>query len=72
VTRSVMEQRDDEAIHKVVMNDEEQHSIWPAEHQNPLGWHDVGMQGRREECLSYVNQHWTDIRPRGLRRGVDR
>ncbi|OZM71145.1 MbtH family protein [Amycolatopsis antarctica] len=52
---------------KVVLNDEEQYSIWPADRDNPLGWRDEGVSGTREECLEHVERVWTDLRPRSVR-----
>lgn len=52
---------------KVVINHEEQYSIWPADRDNPLGWRDAGKIGSKEECLAYVEQVWTDMRPLSLR-----
>jgi MbtH protein len=59
--------RQDQTIYKVVMNHEEQYSIWPADRENPLGWDDVGFQGTKEECLNYIEIIWTDMRPLSLR-----
>ncbi len=53
--------------YKVVVNDEEQYSIWPADRENACGWRDVGTSGSREECLAYIEATWTDMRPRSLR-----
>ena len=55
------------ATHKVVVNDEEQYSIWPLDRENALGWHDAGKEGTEEECLAYVEEVWTDMRPKSLR-----
>ncbi|HEV7369248.1 MbtH family protein [Arenibaculum sp.] len=52
---------------EVVVNDEEQYSIWPAGRSVPLGWRTVGMSGDRQACLDYIEAHWTDMRPRSLR-----
>jgi MbtH protein len=52
---------------KVVINDEEQYSIWPADRDNPPGWRDAGKAGSKEDCLAYVEQVWTDTRPLSLR-----
>jgi MbtH protein len=57
----------DQRRYRVVRNDEEQHSIWAAERELPSGWHDVGFEGTKEECLAHVNEVWTDMRPLGLR-----
>lgn len=54
-------------IYKVVINHEEQYSIWWTERENPLGWNDVGKSGTKEECLAYIEQVWTDMRPLSLR-----
>jgi MbtH protein len=51
----------------VVVNDEEQHSIWPTHRQVPSGWRDVGVHGSKEECLDHIERVWTDIRPRSAR-----
>ncbi len=59
---------DDAKIYKVVVNHEEQYSIWPAERDIPLGWRDAGMQGSKQECLAYIEEVWTDMRPMSLRR----
>ena len=52
---------------KVVVNHEEQYSIWPADRENAAGWKDAGVQGTREECLEHIGRVWTDMRPRSLR-----
>ena len=62
------EDMQDESIrYKVVVNHEEQYSIWPAQRENALGWRDVGKSGSREECLDYIQEIWTDLRPLSLR-----
>jgi len=58
----------DSARFRVLRNDEEQYSIWPSEKRNPLGWHDAGMEGSKEECLAHIAEVWNDITPRSLRR----
>lgn len=52
----------------VVINDEEQYSIWPVEREPPAGWHPDGFTGTEEECLAYIDETWTDMRPASLRR----
>lgn len=52
----------------VVRNDEEQYSIWPVDRALPLGWHAVGTQGNKADCLAYIETVWTDMRPLSLRR----
>jgi MbtH protein len=58
-------------IYKVVVNHEEQYSIWPADRENPLGWKDAGKTGTKEECLAYVKEVWTDMRPLSLRKKME-
>ena len=60
----------DDITYKVVLNDEEQYSIWPAERSNPPGWRDAGKSGSKSECLAYVSEVWTDMRPLTLRRAA--
>ena len=62
------EEREDNRTYRVVINHEEQYSIWPAERENALGWFDAGRQGTKEECLAYINDVWTDMRPLSMRR----
>lgn len=57
--------------YRVVINDEEQYSIWPARRENPPGWRDGGREGTREECLAYIDEVWTDMRPASLRRAME-
>ncbi len=59
---------DVEAVYMVVVNHEEQYSIWPADDNPPVGWADTGVRGRRAECLEHIGRTWTDMRPRSLRR----
>ena len=67
--------RDDESedttIYKVVVNHEDQYSIWPADRDNALGWKDAGKSGSKAECLAYIKDVWTDMRPRSLREKMD-
>ena len=58
----------DKTIYSVVINHEEQYSIWPANRENPPGWVSVGKSGSKEECLSYIKEVWTDMRPLSLRK----
>ena len=62
-----MDEREDTTIYKVVVNHEEQYSIWPADREPPLGWKEVGQQGPKTECLAYIKDVWTDMRPLSLR-----
>ena len=65
------EEREDNTIYKVVMNHEEQYSIWPADRENALGWNDAGKTGTKEECLAYIKEVWTDMRPLSLRKKME-
>jgi len=65
------EDQEDTTVYKVVVNDEEQYSIWPAARENPLGWRDAGMTGLKPECLAYIERVWTDMRPLSLRRKLE-
>jgi MbtH protein len=55
-------------MYKVVLNHEEQYSIWPLERENPPGWQDAGKQGNKSACLAYIKEVWIDMRPLSLRR----
>jgi MbtH protein len=66
------EQDDTATIYTVVMNGEEQYSIWLADRPPPAGWSEVGKKGTKSECLSYVNEVWTDMRPLSLRQRMAR
>ena len=56
-----------EPQYAVVLNDEEQYSIWPLGKPLPAGWHAEGKTGPKAVCLDYINQIWTDMRPKSLR-----
>jgi MbtH protein len=58
-------------IYKVVVNHEGQYSIWPVNRDNPLGWNDAGRVGTEEDCLAYIEEVWTDMRPISLRRQME-
>lgn len=57
---------DPDGTYLALMNDEGQYSLWPAFVEVPAGWTIVHPQDSREACLDYINQHWTDMRPRSL------
>ena len=57
-----------ENLYIVVINHDEQYSIWPVERAVPSGWQSVGQKGSKEACLAYINQVWTDMRPLSLRK----
>ena len=63
--------REDTSIYKVVVNHEEQYSIWPEYKENPRGWQDVGKAGPKAECLAYIKEVWTDMRPLSLRKKME-
>jgi MbtH protein len=65
------EEEQDDRIYKVVVNHEEQYSIWSADREPPAGWREVGKEGPKEECLTYINEVWTDMRPLSLRKQMD-
>jgi len=60
-----------EEIYTVVMNHEEQYSIWPDYKDIPAGWTAVGKVGPKQECLDYINEVWTDMRPLSLRKQME-
>lgn len=62
---------DDPQLYKVVVNAEEQYSIWFADRPAPAGWRDVGKSGMKAECLAYIGESWTDMRPLSLRRNTE-
>jgi MbtH protein len=64
-------EQEDTTTYKVVVNHEEQYSIWRAERPNPLGWRDAGKSGTKAECLAYIQEVWTDMRPLSLRQQMD-
>ncbi|GAA0495210.1 MbtH family protein [Streptomyces olivaceiscleroticus] len=59
---------DPDGTFSVLVNDEEQHSLWPAKLSVPAGWTVVHSEDSRQACLDYIEQHWTDLRPRSARR----
>lgn len=61
------EEKEDKTIYEVVLNHEEQYSIWPNYKDMPLGWATVGKSGLKQDCLDYIGQVWTDMRPLSLR-----
>jgi MbtH protein len=64
-------EEDDTTIYHVVVNHEEQYSIWPEYKAVPLGWRTVGKTGPKPECLDYIREVWTDMRPLSLRRQME-
>jgi MbtH protein len=66
-----MDESPKDVIYKVVVNHEEQYSIWPADRANPPGWTDAGKSGTREECLAHIDAVWKDMRPLSLRKRME-
>jgi MbtH protein len=56
--------------HRVLVNHEEQYSLWPAHLAVPAGWTDIGVEGTEAECCAWVDAHWTDMRPKSLREAL--
>ncbi len=65
------EDEEDDRIYTVVVNHEEQYSIWFADRELPAGWREVGKKGLKPECLEYINEVWTDMRPLSLRKQME-
>jgi MbtH protein len=62
---------EDKTIYRVVVNHEEQYSIWPESGELPIGWREAGKTGTKAECLAYIQEVWTDMRPLSLRRRME-
>jgi MbtH protein len=60
-------EEEDERVYRVLVNSEEQYALWFADHEIPKGWEGVGPTGKKEVCLSYIKEVWTDMRPKSLR-----
>jgi MbtH protein len=65
------EEGDDDRIYLVVVNHEEQYSIWVKDREIPRGWRAVGKEGKKGECLQYIEEVWTDMRPLSLRKKME-
>jgi MbtH protein len=65
------EDQEDTRTYRVVINHEEQYSIWFADKNIPAGWREVGKQGSKAECLAYIDEVWTDMRPLSLRKSME-
>lgn len=61
----------DDLTYTVVINDEEQYSIWAVGREVPAGWREVGKRGPKPECLAHIREVWTDMRPKSLRLQMD-
>ena len=66
-----MDEEEDNQVYEVVINHEEQYSIWLKEREVPKGWRTVGKSGLKAECLEYIKEVWTDMRPLSLRKKMD-
>jgi MbtH protein len=66
------DEQEDKTIYKVVVNHEEQYSIWPVDKENALGWTDEGKSGTMAECLAHIKEVWTDMRPLSLRKKMEK
>ncbi|MEW1656679.1 MULTISPECIES: MbtH family NRPS accessory protein [unclassified Streptomyces] len=62
---------EDTTVYQVVVNHEEQYSIWPADRELPAGWRAEGTQGEKAQCLAHIDEVWTDMRPLSLRRAME-
>jgi MbtH protein len=65
------DEEEDTTVYTVVVNHEEQYSIWPSHKPMPLGWRDAGKQGLKAECLEHIKEVWTDMRPLSLRKKME-
>lgn len=63
--------KEDSTIYKIVVNHEEQYSIWPDYKEIPRGWQHVGKTGPKADCLAYIKEVWTDMRPLSLRKKME-
>lgn len=61
------DESDDVTVFQAVINHEDQYSIWPVDQEVPNGWKPAGRTGTKEECLAWIDEVWTDMRPRSLR-----
>lgn len=66
-----MSQQNQTPMFKVVVNHEDQFSIWWNGRENPPGWRDVNKRGTKNECLAYIKERWTDMRPLSVRQSMD-
>lgn len=65
------DESEDTTIYEVVINYEEQYSIWPADREVPPGWRKAGKRGPKADCLAYIKEVWTDMRPLSLRKQME-
>lgn len=62
---------EDNRIYRAVVNHEEQYSIWLKDKELPAGWNEAGKTGSKQECLEYISEVWTDMRPLSLRQAME-
>jgi uncharacterized protein YbdZ (MbtH family) len=62
----------EEGEYLVLVNHEEQYSLWPSFREVPAGWTAVGPRGKRKECLDWIQENWTDMRPKSLRDAMEK
>jgi len=67
----ISDDAEDTREYAVVINDEEQYSIWLTDRPLPAGWREVGKRGLKAECLSFIDETWTDMRPRSVRLAME-
>ena len=67
----MVDESEDTSTYVVVVNPEEQYSIWPEGRAVPAGWKDVGTRGAKQDCLAYIGKVWTDMRPLSLRKKME-
>jgi MbtH protein len=71
MTTNKRHEAEEEAVcYKVLVNHEDQYSIWPLTSTTPLGWSETSKSGSRTECLNYIEEVWTDMRPLSLRKAM--
>lgn len=63
---------DDKQQYQVLVNHEEQYSLWPTFKEIPIGWKQVGPIGKKQDCVDYVEKVWTDMRPLSVRRQLEK
>lgn len=57
----------DGGLYRILKNDEDQYSLWPSEKNIPNGWKDIGVDGTGDECKKWLDENWTDLRPKSLK-----
>lgn len=66
-----MSDDEDTTTYAVVVNHEEQYSLWPADRELPAGWKREGKTGTKEQCMEHIKDVWTDMRPLSLRKAME-